>query len=380
MSLRSALIVALALLLCALCAPPASAWGEKGHRITGAIATRFLTDDARTGVADLLGAQTLAQASTWADEIKGDDRYEWARPMHYVNLPRGAVAYAPERDCPDRTCAVSAIEDFAARIRDERRSRAERIEALKFVVHFVGDVHQPLHAAYADDRGGNETEVVFRGESTNLHRLWDDDVIEAAFPADWAETARILADAITPEHAAQWRQQSAPAQWADESFAHTRELVYATDRMVSDAYFRASADVIQARLAMAGVRLADLLNRTFAAAPESGPTESAPPPAPPEADTPKDDGPRAFLAVVFEGRCGDDGGERAFLVNRHAEKTIRAVVRKTWTARGEPAASTETYTVRPGDKARRSLGCSVRAGDRGEVRRFTWMIVSADFR
>ena len=176
---RKALAITVALTL--LASPsPALAWGKAGHRVVATLATSLLTPEARSQFADLLGPNvTLAAISTWADEIRSSRPN--TGPWHYVNLPRDATAYDATRDCA-RGCVISAIEQSLRLLHDTSKDRAVREEALRWVVHFVADLHQPLHVL-ADDRGGNDVLVQFMGRQTNLHRLWDGDVIDHVYPS-----------------------------------------------------------------------------------------------------------------------------------------------------------------------------------------------------
>jgi hypothetical protein len=143
------------------------------------LAATILTTEARTQVASLLDpGTTTADISTWADEVRPTRPN--TGPWPYVNIPRGAAGYNAKRDCA-RGCVVSAIEQSIRLLQDPSKGRAVRQEALKWLVHFVADLHQPLHAI-ADHRGGNDVPGQFNGRQTNLHRLWDVDLIERAAP------------------------------------------------------------------------------------------------------------------------------------------------------------------------------------------------------
>src|ERR1700731_4481412 len=158
-------ILALLLLLVLGLPARALAWGSEGHRIVAEIAEQYLEPATARQVRELLAienATTLAQVSTWADEIR-PQRRETAR-WHFVDIPihpppGTPAAYDPGRDCPGNDCVVAAIERFAAVLRDKTAAPRERLEALKLVVHFVGDAHQPLHCADNNDRGGNAIHV-----------------------------------------------------------------------------------------------------------------------------------------------------------------------------------------------------------------------------
>lgn len=159
---------------------PAHAWRKAGHRVVATLATTLLTAEAQAQVTSLLDpGVTLADISSWADGIRPSR--PTTGPWHYVNIPRGAPGYNAQRDC-SRGCAVSAIEQFLRLLQDPAKGRAIRQEALKWVVHFVADLHQPLHTI-AEYRGGNDVILQFFGRQTNLHRLWDVDLIDRAYPA-----------------------------------------------------------------------------------------------------------------------------------------------------------------------------------------------------
>jgi len=143
---------------------PAMAWGADGHKIVALLADAQLTPSARKQVDRLLALEpgaTLASISTWADEHRNPATAAW----HYVNFPRGDCNYQPERDCPDGKCVVAAI-DRQVEVLRTNGDDEKRLNALKYVVHFIGDIHQPLHAGYGDDRGGNsyQLQAFMRGE------------------------------------------------------------------------------------------------------------------------------------------------------------------------------------------------------------------------
>jgi hypothetical protein len=123
----------------------ALAWGPEGHKIAATIATANLTPQAQAGVKQLLSNQTPMDVSTWADEIKSDHRYDWAKPLHCADMLPEATIFDPKRDVPKEGCVVTAIPKYAAILRDDKATPSQRAEALKLLVHFVADVHQPLH-------------------------------------------------------------------------------------------------------------------------------------------------------------------------------------------------------------------------------------------
>jgi len=199
-------------------------WGRDGHRIIGTIATHYLTPEAKAAVTTFLGDQSLADVSTWADEIKSNRAYDWARPLHYANVQPGADGFNLKRDCPKEGCVVSAIIKYAKVLRSQDASPAERTEALKFLIHFVQDIHQPLHVSRARDKGGNDIKVEFFHDRTNLHRLWDSGLIRRT-KKPWSAYAAELQQGITPEQLAKWKSTD-PVEWATESYRLTLSHAY----------------------------------------------------------------------------------------------------------------------------------------------------------
>ncbi len=247
-----------------LAAPrPCQAWGADGHRIVGYIAARFLTPQAAAGVLELLDRKTLAEVSTWADEIKGNRSYDWARPLHYANLPPGTRQFDLAAHCSNG-CVVSAIREYATVLGDPHAGRDARIEALKFLVHFVGDVHQPLHVSHARDRGGNDLKVRFFEDNTNLHRVWDSGLIRHT-RRPWQQYADTLLAGLRPQQLSEWSRNLMPSDWATDSYALAVEYAYdiPKDGQLADAYFQRNIPVVDQQLATGGVRLAALLNAVF---------------------------------------------------------------------------------------------------------------------
>lgn len=250
---------------------PALAWGPEGHRIVAYIAASELTPKARAGVAALLGgdaAAEMARVSTWADEIRRD-RPDTA-PWHYVNIPIGSSGYNAARDCPQADCVVGQIERDIRIVGDPSIAKSVRAEALKFLIHFVGDVHQPLHAANNHDRGGNAVHVILDGERTNLHAVWDHDVIEA-LGTDPEVVARRMERDITLTERRRWAA-SSPAAWANGAFKIASQQIYERLRgsgwarrpiILPANYTIAESPVAARQLEKAGVRLAWVLNQVF---------------------------------------------------------------------------------------------------------------------
>jgi hypothetical protein len=165
---------------------------------------------------------------------------------------------AAARDCPAGNCVVGALEAQMQRLASSAPA-AERFEALKFVVHFVGDVHQPLHVGFADDRGGNTYQLQAFGKGTNLHARWDSALIRDVDPNAQSLAAKLLARGTLPASEVA----PAPARWATESCQIVSQPGFYPDRVLSDAYLRTYEPIVEQRLYLAGLRLAATLNQAL---------------------------------------------------------------------------------------------------------------------
>jgi hypothetical protein len=284
-SLRSATRCAALTLACVPCA---FAWGPQGHRTVGAIADRLLTPETHAAVVELLagdldkfgnlsGRTTLESVAVWADEIRGTpaDEPRW----HYDAAP--LCSAAPRQSyCPDGQCNSAQLERLTVVLADRRAAPRARDEALKWIVHLVGDIHQPLHAAENGDLGGNRVAVALAGVRTrgreNLHSAWDGELVALVLhtrnrqqpPPDIAELAR-EARSLTAAAG-----QGTPASWARESNNLAKNVAYAypgfacgrvpEGAVVLDADYQREAElIVRERLLLAGGRLANLLNETL---------------------------------------------------------------------------------------------------------------------
>jgi hypothetical protein len=237
-------------LSCAL-ARPAAAWGPTGHRAVGRVAEHHLTPEAARAERDLLGSEQLAYVTTWADEIRSEARGAKAEAWHWVTIPDGQTYEATPRN-PDGD-VLEAIARMEKVLGDRTAPHLERTEAVKWLSHLIGDLHQPLHVGRGDDRGGNDIVVLWFGEPTNLHSVWDSKVIENS-QLSFSELADLV-DHPTAEEVRSW-QASRPSEWARES-QELRPACYAIgDRRLSHGYVHDHWPTMQRRLLQAGVRLA----------------------------------------------------------------------------------------------------------------------------
>jgi hypothetical protein len=224
--------------------------------------TRALVDD----LLENDQVSSFAEACVGADAVRSDPAYDWAKPHHYVNVPQGAAGLDLARDCPpERSCVIRAIATHIGTLRHPNASVADKVEALKFLGHFVGDVHQPLHAGRAEDRGGNAIEVHFLGEETSLHEVWDHGLI-AGMGLDWQALADRLQTSILDAERVTW-QRSDVHDWAEESHRLAVMRAYAEPEsgwILSQDYIAENAPEVAEQLKKAGVRLAWTLQAPLA--------------------------------------------------------------------------------------------------------------------
>jgi hypothetical protein len=252
----------------------ALAWGAEGHRITALIAADELTPAARAQVQTLLNSSdarsAMEDASTWPDEIKWH-RPE-TRPWHYVDIEIGTRGYDKAADCPTGDCVVAQIERDEAILKDKHIAPPIRAEALRFLIHFVGDLHQPLHCADNHDRGGNEVKVLIGRRHENLHAVWDVNVVQA-LGRDPEVVAARLERQITLAEMENWRKGTVE-DWANETFGVASREIYArlprkggTEEPVilPQGYARAESGVTEGQLERAGARLSTILNTDLSA-------------------------------------------------------------------------------------------------------------------
>jgi nuclease S1 len=252
--------------LLACWAAPSQAWGPDGHWIVGKIAEEHMSPNAARRLRILFGQDvSLAEIANWADEVR-EERPETAA-WHYTNIPPEATELDMDRDCPNDDCITAQIRRLVGIVRLGIRTSEERQEALKLLVYLAGDLHQPLHAGYGSDRGGNDIPVVFDGRQSDLHAFWDSTSIRL-LGDDRAAVASRLARSVTPEQKKEWRQ-GGPRDWTWESHLLAVRVAYATlppgnPKQLDADYARRARIVTEEQLAKAGIRLAKLLDDVWA--------------------------------------------------------------------------------------------------------------------
>ncbi|MEL6870603.1 MAG: S1/P1 nuclease [Pseudomonadota bacterium] len=263
---QNPVVVLIALLAVAVSSSSAFAWGKIGHRVVGEIATQHLSGQARASIEQILGSEDLAESSTWPDFMRSSPDSFWQReagPYHYVTVPVGKtyeqVGAPPEGD------AVTALAKYRAVLRDPAADLEQRQLALRFIVHIVADLHQPLHAGNGTDRGGNDFAVVWQGRPTNLHSVWDTGLVDDE-QLSYTEMSRWLTRRLRPDDVLAWWTAD-PLDWIAES-VQIRDTIYpdANDEAARNLrwdYIYQHRATVRQRLTQAGIRLAAYLNDVF---------------------------------------------------------------------------------------------------------------------
>jgi len=235
-------------------------WGKNGHRAVGEIAEKYLSKRAKKNIMKLLDGRTLAFVSTYADELYSDDNYDEYKPWHYVNFPFDSTY--EEHPKSEKGDIIVAIDTCKEVLQNENSTKKEKIFHLKMLIHFIGDLHQPLHIGLAEDRGGNRMQVRWFDDGTNLHRVWDTQLIES-YNMSYSELAN------NTKKLSKWQikelQKGSTIDWMYES----RELckdIYANTEIGEKLGYRYMFDymeTLRVQLQKGGLRLAAVLNEIF---------------------------------------------------------------------------------------------------------------------
>lgn len=239
-------------------------WGYDGHHAVGFIAQRHLTDKAAAAVKNLLGSDDMADVSSYADDIKSLPQYKATAPLHYFDLPAGLTFEEFEARIKNSKTANlytgigSAIHD----LEDPSKGKPQKAFALKMLIHFVGDAHQPLHVGHDEDRGGNKIPVKFFSQSTDLHSLWDEGILDHQ-QMKFKDFALKYDDA-TPEQIKRWQSDNVIT-WLWESYQIANILYQeaADNPDFGEKYYQDHLPIIKNRIEKAGIRLAGLLNDIY---------------------------------------------------------------------------------------------------------------------
>jgi nuclease S1 len=268
MSVRASRVVVILAALAVVCRDQRIlAWGEAGHQAVAAIAEARLAPAAKSEVTRLLAGRSMAGESMWADQVRSTT-HKHTNAWHAVNIPLDGMAFDRQRDCANGDCAVAAIERLTDVLGNASAPDPQRQEALRFLIHFVADIHQPLHAI----RGGGSDRPVTLGGETDLHGVWDSGIIrasalDAASLSRWGET---WIRRNEPQDPAARKErglaEGTPVDWANESFGLARDRVLVqlqADNAISPVEREDALRIVEERIGRAGVRLAALLNRVL---------------------------------------------------------------------------------------------------------------------
>eukprot|EP01126_Amoeba_proteus_P067039 TRINITY_DN9816_c0_g1_i6.p1 TRINITY_DN9816_c0_g1~~TRINITY_DN9816_c0_g1_i6.p1 ORF type:complete len:288 (-),score=39.60 TRINITY_DN9816_c0_g1_i6:337-1200(-) len=261
-------------------------WGKSGHEMTAQIAEALLDSNVLSQCSQILNGATLESVATWADDIKHEPEWEWTSPLHYINCPDWACDYLASRDCPQDFCVDGAIQNYTALLAGGTGSLDIY---LKFLIHYHGDIHQPLHVGFTSDEGGNTIHGTFDGFSDNLHTIWDEyilyDRMDQYFQKNQSQYVNYLVGKIQGEwayNASQWiscdgssTQLICPGEWADESALLACQKAYTDENgnhiqdgfNLGSGYFEFTYPTIDVQLAKGGVRLANTLTILFGSSP-----------------------------------------------------------------------------------------------------------------
>jgi hypothetical protein len=240
------------------------AWGMLGHRVTGGIAEHYLSAKAKAGIRKLLGNESLAMAANWADFIKSDHSYDYLGSWHYININPGLSRQQVMKLLKEDTGAdlYTKLNFLIRELKSGRLARDKQLFYLKLLIHFVGDAHQPMHMGQPGDRGGNNIKLYWFGEPTNLHRVWDEQLIEFQQLSYTEHVAAI--NFVTTAQRNEWMKQP-PAEWIIESYEIARTLyaeVKPADKLMYSYNF-GHVNIMNQQLLKGGVRLAGVLNDIF---------------------------------------------------------------------------------------------------------------------
>jgi len=257
------------------------AWGTEGHQAVASIATKFLSTTSLNALDEILNGASLTSIASWADEVKHSAAYRWSSSLHYINTADFECGFNRSTDCPDNWCLAGAIDNYTSLI----TAGNDLNEAVKFLVHFMGDLAQPLHVGFGSDEGGNTLHGTLQGKRENLHSIWDSVIISERisndFSDDFSEFTNYLiarvsvgGDLVNKVSAITSCTSDCVDVWASESAANNCAYVYVDDNgnevtdgfTLGDSYYQKSVQHVEYLLIEGGVRLAYVLNNALSKA------------------------------------------------------------------------------------------------------------------
>ena len=233
-------------------------WGPTGHRAVGLVAEKHLSAKAKKNITKLLGQQSLAEVSTWMDEIRSDSTYNYMSDWHWVTIETGKTYdQSPKNPKGD---VIATLEKIITELKKHTLDQKTETEYLKMLVHLVGDIHQPLHVGCCDDQGGNKVKVKWFRIDTNLHHVWDSDMIDDS-KLSFTELSAFLGE---PDQASLLAlQKKSVREWADESMGFRKPVYDIGDGNLGYKYSYKYFSIAKQRMMQAGIRLAGILNQIY---------------------------------------------------------------------------------------------------------------------
>lgn len=253
------------LIFCSFSYSTSFAWGLTGHRVVAEVADHHLNKKARKNIKEILGHESLAMAANWPDFIKSDPSYHYLNSWHYVNFKSG-LSFEQLQEQLHQDTTSNAYNKLLLLIDQLKHRQAlehdKQVQYLRLLIHLVGDIHQPMHTGRPQDLGGNTIKLYWFKQATNLHRIWDEQLVDFQ-QLSYTEYAQAI-DFSTKQQYADW-QHSAPEQWLFESYQIT-EMLYQTTKPGEQLSYRYNFDhiaTLNSQLLKGGIRLAALLNDIF---------------------------------------------------------------------------------------------------------------------
>jgi hypothetical protein len=250
---KSILILALSCISLA-----AFSWGATGHRVTGYIADKHISKKTRLALQRILGQESLAMASTWMDEIRSDSTWDYTADWHWVTIQDGETYEQALKN--QKGDIVMTIERIISELKSKKLSAKQETEYVKMLIHLVGDIHQPLHVGGGNDKGGNDVKLTWFGGNSNLHRVWDSDMIDGT-RLSYTELAESLYKPSADE-VKKW-QGASVRDWSKESMSYRKQVYDTGNGKLGYEYQYKYFGIVRDRLAQAGVRLAGILNEIY---------------------------------------------------------------------------------------------------------------------
>lgn len=249
----------LSLLLVIIASHQALSWGKTGHRTVGQIAENNLTKKAAKRIKSILGDESLALCGTWMDDIKSDSTFDYTDDWHWVSVP-DSLTYEQSLKNPNGD-VIETIYRLINELKSGKLDKSTELNYFRMLVHLIGDIHQPLHVGRGEDRGGNKIIVKWFGQPSNIHRVWDSQIIDD-FQLSYTELCNSLPKPST-EQISIW-QSSKVIDWANESKSYRSRIYdFPADGFIGYSYIYKNKELVKLRINQAGYRLAGILNEIY---------------------------------------------------------------------------------------------------------------------